>query len=85
MKTIYGLYWKHVELGEEIMVSTTWLDEREQADIIFDQLTIEKAQGIVMFSFEVEDDADDDDINALMDDFVAGQIHLADLGATVLQ
>ena len=80
MKTIYGLYWKHVELGEEIMVSTTWLDEREQADIIFDQLTIEKAQGIVMFSFEVEDD-----INALMDDFVAGQIYLADLGATVLQ
>lgn len=81
MKTIYGLFWT-----EDESALSTWLETLEEGEAEYDSLRSQRASHLMLFSFQVCDDATDDDITDIVGDLMVGRKHLVDLmDASVLQ
>lgn len=87
MKTVFACITDHqnLELPEQPYIATCWFDTRLELELYADsEAILAKGAEITLISFVVPDDADDDVINDILDDFVTGRTHLADIGAELV-
>jgi hypothetical protein len=78
VKTIYALFWTSEDDQGYATASTTWLETRDGGDQTYDELVAEGHKP-TLFSFSVEDDADEDIVSEILDDFMVGRVHIADM------